>query len=304
MNRIKEKFKQLLLPTIYEASLVANKHLLYDTVAHDMRRLCLMSHDVGITDQMNTKEEIVVSLTTYGKRLYDVYLTIESIMQGTMKPNNIVLWLEDNLKTEVIPLYLQRQVQRGLEIRFCKDIKSYKKLIPSLKAFPDSIIVTIDDDVIYEPDVLEKLVNAYNKDSHHVYANRVNKITIDATGEPQKYSSWKVVKEMGESPLNFFTGVGGVLYPPHCFPNEVFNEDSFMNLAPYGDDIWFYAMALLNGYTVSKVFTHDENGNDFLVNGSVQDVSLYHINTEGVNMNDKQIKAVFERYNICKLLKS
>ena len=62
-------------------------------------------------------------------------------------------------------------------------------------------------------------------------------------------------------------------------------------------------MSLLKGYTIRKVYTHNANGNDFLVNESVQDVSLYHVNTEGENLNDKQIMAVFDKYNIYKYLK-
>lgn len=303
ISKIKKKIKDFLLPTMYEASVIANEKQLFHFWAGKMRDFCLYSNNCGITDQKNSDAEVVVSLTTYGKRLYEVYLTIESIMQGTMKPNKIVLWLEEASKNNNLPLYLQKQMERGLDIRYCKDIKSYKKLIPSLEAFPESIIVTIDDDVLYEPDVLEKLVNAYNTDCNHIYANRVNRIALDADGKPKKYSEWSVVKDTVASPLNFFTGVGGVLYPPHCFVNEVGNEKAFMTLAPCGDDIWFYAMALLKGYTISKVYTHNENGNDFLVNESVQDMSLYHINTEGEKLNDKQVRAVFEKYNIYQYLK-
>ena len=303
MKLLKKRIKDYLLPTSYEASVIANNKQLFHIAAMQMKNQTLNSHIPGITNEQYTDAEVVVSLTTYSKRLYEVYLTIESIMQGTLKPNRIVLWLEDNLKNTVIPIYLQRQMTRGLEIQFYKDIRSYKKLIPSLKLYPKSIIVTIDDDAIYEPDLLEKLVNAYNMDKHHIYANRVSRIELNDNYKPKEYSTWSIDKETGASPLNFFTGVGGVLYPPNCFCDEVLNEDVFQTIAPYGDDIWFYTMSLLNGYTVYKVYTHDANGNDFFVNESVQDISLYHKNIEGEKLNDTQIKAVFDKYNIYKLLK-
>lgn len=303
MKKIKQFLKNLLSPTIYECAVNANHKQLYEFAAMRLKNSCLTSNTVGISNEKIADAELVVSLTTYSKRLYEVYLTIESIMQGTLKPNRIILWLEEELKDGVLPLYLQRQIVRGLEVRYYKNIRSYKKLIPSLKAFPNSIIVTIDDDVIYEPDLIEKLVKAYIKDPHHVYANRVSRIEFDNDGNLKKYADWTNVKEPGASPRYFFTGVGGVLYPPHCFTDEVLNEDIFKFLSPYGDDIWFYAMALSNGYTVSKVYTHDVCGNDYLVNDSVQDISLYHINNEGDMLNDKQMKAVFEKYGIYKLLK-
>lgn len=304
MNYIKQIIKKTFSNLVYEASCIANDKQMFHIIANDMRNQCLRCLQSGITKELHAEKEIVVSLTTHSKRLFDVYLTIESIMQGTMKPNHIVLWLEKDLANTIIPLYLQKQMKRGLEIRYCNDIRSYKKLIPTLKQFPDSIIVTIDDDVIYLPDMLEKLVNAYNKSPYHIHANRVSKIELKPDGTPMKYSCWKVVSNVGHSNLFFFTGVGGVLYPPSCFNEEVFNEEVFMSLAPYGDDIWFFAMALLNGFTVNKVFTHDKVGNDFLINESVQDISLFHVNTEGEKQNDKQIKAVFDRYNIYKHLKA
>ncbi len=49
---------------------------------------------------------------------------------------------------------------KGLTIDWCEDIKSYKKLIPTLKKYPDAIIVTADDDLIYDNKWLEQLYNA------------------------------------------------------------------------------------------------------------------------------------------------
>jgi hypothetical protein len=37
-------------------------------------------------------------------------------------------------------------------------------------------------------------------------------------------------------------GVSGVIYPPHIFPNEVFNTEVFLKIAPHTDDIWFWLM--------------------------------------------------------------
>lgn len=119
------------------------------------------STESGIEQTKFCDHEVVVSLTTYGKRLYEVASTIESIMQGTMKPNRIVLWLEEGLKDTPLPILLQRQQTRGLEIGYCEDLRSYKKLIPTLIKYPDAVIITIDDDAIYNCDVVEKLVNTY-----------------------------------------------------------------------------------------------------------------------------------------------
>jgi hypothetical protein len=44
--------------------------------------------------------EAVISLTTYGDRVDSVYLTIESIGAGTVRPRRLILWLDK----EIVPL--------------------------------------------------------------------------------------------------------------------------------------------------------------------------------------------------------
>ena len=62
-----------------------------------------------------------------------------------------------------MPKELKELMKRGLEIRFCKDIGPHGKLIYALKEFPDAIVVTADDDMIYPKDWLEKLFESYKK---------------------------------------------------------------------------------------------------------------------------------------------
>jgi hypothetical protein len=114
----------------------------------------------------------------------------------------------------------------------------------------------------------------------------------------EKYASWIWGYEnFDPSPLNFPTGVGGVLYPPHCFPSEVFNKDVYFEICKYADDIWFKAMSLMNGFISQKVYTHNKNGNDFLINDNMQDITLAKQNNDK-SMNDIQLKAVFDKYDL------
>ena len=59
-----------------------------------MEQNILHLHESGIVDTKYCDHEIIVSLTTYGKRFYDVAITIESIMEQTMKANRIILWID------------------------------------------------------------------------------------------------------------------------------------------------------------------------------------------------------------------
>lgn len=262
-----------------------------------LKLVSLGAKEQGVSDKPLCDKEVIVSLTTYDKRYYDVYLTIESIMQGTVKPNRIILWLADEMRDMPMPVSLKRQMERGLEIGYTKDIRSYKKLIPTLKEHQNSVIITIDDDVLYEYDLVENLVNAYNTDPHHVHGGRLKCFGLDKHSMPEDYRKWKEVCQVGlPSPRNMCIGVGGVLYPPHCFTDEVFNEAAFMALCPRADDIWFWCMANMNGYSSAKVFTHSRRGTDFLTNPDVQESSLTKTNVGGKSENNLQLHAVIRHY--------
>ena len=45
----------------------------------------LNSSEKGVSNEAISDKEVIVSLTSYGPRIYEVYLAIESIMQGTIK---------------------------------------------------------------------------------------------------------------------------------------------------------------------------------------------------------------------------
>lgn len=275
---------------------------IFEQKAIRLTEQALHSEFCGITTEKYCKEEIIVSLTSYGKRINDVYLAIESIMQGSLKPNRIFLWLsEEEFSKATLPITLQKQMERGLEIRFCKDIRSFKKLIFALKECPNATIITIDDDAIYNFDFVENLLAAHKRIANCIWANRINEMTYTDNGTLKSYLHWNGT--IKTNPINvknnFFTGVGGVLYPPHSLHKEVFNEDVFMDICPTADDIWFNAMARLNGTEIHKITAHSSIDEVFLVNDKLQSGGLCVKNNDPNDCrNDKQIKAVFEKYGL------
>ncbi len=282
----------------------ANNSLLFEQKSEMLRYFTLRSTEAGVSTQKLCDHEVIVTLTTFGQRLFDVYLAIESIMQGSLRPNRIILWLAEDMRDQVLPITLQKQMARGLEIEYTPDTRSYKKLLPTLEKYPDAVCVTIDDDLIYNFDLLENLVNAYNDAPDCIHACRVHHIKVDNNGFPIPYNDWDWCAGSKEaSKFNFATGGGGTLYPPHCMSPHVSDKDAYTRLAPLADDVWFYAMALLNGYRVKKCFTRSNSGEEYIQNESVQSISLNASNVAG-GKNDEQIRAVFEKYGIYDILKS
>lgn len=265
----------------------------------------LHSEESGVSSIKHCEHELIVSLTTYGKRLQDVCFTIESLMQQTLKPNKIILNLDSSARVQPLPIALKNQIKRGLEIKIIDDsIRSYKKLIPTLKDNPEAIIITVDDDLLYEFDVLERLFNSYLAHPNKVSALRTHTIMFDDNKTPLSYNNWKMGCADTQNPYHLFaTGVGGVLYPPHILSEEVFNQDVFTSICPTADDVWFHAMALKNGTGIVKVPSRNSDGCDYILNESVQDMGLCTINTGNGGLNDPQIKAVYEKYGIYEILK-
>ena len=105
-----------------------------------------------------------------------------------------------------------------------------------------------DDDIYYPTKWLEKLYLSYISHPEDIHVHRAHRVNLNAT-----YENWqKHVMEENARYDNFLTGVGGVLYPPKCFTKEVLREDIFLKNAPFADDIWFWAMCVLNNKKITK----------------------------------------------------
>lgn len=210
--------------------------------------------DLGITNKKRNPC-LIVSLTSYPERMYDIHYCLYSLLTQTVKPDEIILWLSKeefpNLEKDVPKKVIQLK-NYGLTIKWVdENLKSYKKLVYALEEYPEDIIVTADDDSFYPKDWLEKLYNEY--DGLNILAHRVHKIKYK-NGIIDSYNKWKYCVINNElSFLNFFTGVGGVLYPPNSLYKDVLNRDLFKKLAPDSDDIWFWAMAVLNNKKIKVV---------------------------------------------------
>lgn len=274
-------------------------HLLrYDTRRNSLIDHILHDTEKGVTTEKYGQNEVIVSLTTYGKRIHEVAFSIESLMQQSMKANRIVLWLDESFKGQPLPNLLIMQQKRGLEIAYCTDIRSFTKLIPQMQTTPDAVIITIDDDILYDYDVLEHLILAYLSSPQMIHSCRVHRMLFDSNGKLMPYNQWDSrCSQLGTDKCNFLTGVGGVLYPPHSLDDEVFNQNVFLDICPDADDVWFTAMAIKKGTPINKVFTRNEHGEDYLEipYALEQGLAVKNVVQGG---NDRQIKAVFDKYKL------
>lgn len=196
---------------------------------------------------------LYVSLTSYPARFRTLANTLKCLLMQSAAPQGVLLWIAegdlDRLPAEVLQLK-----PYGLQIASCRDIRSYKKIIPALEKQRDAFWVTADDDCYYGPRWLEQLVRAWTPYSREVICHRAHRIRVDAQGAPLPYLSWELeLRAESVHTENFMTGVGGVLYPPGCFATEVTDEALFQRLCPGCDDVWLWWMLRRQGFWVRKI---------------------------------------------------
>lgn len=198
---------------------------------------------------------VTVSLTSHSKRVSDFApFAIYSIFHQTVLPNRIVLninqekWNDDNL-----PELIQKLQIAGLEVNFCEDVGPHTKLLPAMLKYPEEVIITIDDDIYYDKELVEELLSTReaSEKTNVVVCRTAKEITFE-DGKMLPYSQWPQATPDSKTYLSPF-GWSGMLYSPHCFSEEVFNKDVYQKLCPKADDIWFTIMELIGNVPIVMV---------------------------------------------------
>ena len=246
-------------------------------------------------NKIKREKPIIVSLTSYRERFSDLPKTIYSLLKQNIKPDKIILWLDEECEDlAYLPYEITQFIKNGLEIRFVKDIGSYTKVIYAFKEFGDSIIVTADDDIYYPKDWLNKLYLSYVSQPEDIHVHRAHRVIIE-NNQIIPYEKWeKHVNEESARFDNFITGVGGVLYPPNCFGKEVLRKDIFLKEAPYADDIWFWIMALVYNRKIRVINNHIKTLITTNLFRQLFMKTLYNQNRKGEN--DRQLNNLIKYY--------
>ena len=241
-------------------------------------------------------DAVIVSLTTFPARIGYVHLAVKSLLNQTVQPGKIILWLaEDQFRDTEIPKQLVELCDCGLEIRCCdEDLLAHKKYYYAMREFPDHIIVTYDDDIIYPEDSLEKLLKMHQRHPKAIICNRGREIAMEQDSVAP-YRCWKVSGRIpaGVPTYRVMASTGaGTLYPPRCMPEETFDIEKIRALALTADDLWMKVMSIRAGIPVVKSQTR---GKGLCVSKRKQDVTLAHQNVDQ-SLNDRVMQALLECY--------
>ncbi|MCR4683250.1 MAG: glycosyltransferase [Clostridiales bacterium] len=228
--------------------------------------------------------EIIVSFTSFPERIATVHLVAESLLVQTFPCDRIILYLaQEQFENGTLPgqLVSLEESHARFEIRFCDDLKPHKKYFYVMREYPEAVVITFDDDVVYRNTLIEDLLDSFIRHPGAVSCNYGHTIIMNGPDSFAPYTNWQAAEKLIGMPsfLTVAAGVGGVLYPPGSIPEQAFDIAAIRAICLMQDDLWLKWNQLKN--EIKCVVLSGENKFDYI--GNTQDHSLWESN----KLNDR-----------------
>ncbi len=111
------------------------------------------------------QEQIIVSLTSHKPRLGNLPTILDTIYSQTIVPDKVVLNLAVDVSLpNAVADYLD---EHHVEVYRVPDTKVYKKLLHTLKRYPNDIVISIDDDFLYPSGMIEDFLSMHQRHPNH-----------------------------------------------------------------------------------------------------------------------------------------
>ena len=207
-------------------------------------------------EPLEDSEELpIVSITTFPLRTKHFWITLYFIFMQTIRPGKIIVVLSkeefpNGIKS--LPKSMLYYCDKGVEYCFVDyNLRPHNKYYYAMQNYSQRIIITLDDDLLYYSDTIERLLKLHSRFPNSVCSNRVIKIEM---GENSicPISDWHLTfKEQGPSLLLWALGYSGVLYPPGWCDDEIlFDKELISRLSLHADDLWLKAIEIISGVKV------------------------------------------------------
>lgn len=267
------------------------RRVILSGIYHTNNFLCWYYHNIKKKSISSPEEaDYVVSLTTYPARVGNVWRVIEMAanQRGIQDKYAICLYL---IKSEFegidLPAKIKELQARGLTVKFNEEnLKCHNKYFYAFKDYPEKTIITIDDDLQYNHHSISGLIKKNKEYPDCIIYNRGNRIFKN---EP--YNNWPFVENLTCPQHDVFpTGVGGVLYPPHCCNRFVTDMEVIKKTCLRADDLWLNFMSRLNH---TKVVQTGLKSTYMVLPDTSQQTALWLVNNDVIQVgNDVQINEI------------
>ena len=256
---------------------------------------------------MNNKK-IIVSMTSWPPRYKSAALAMKSIVQQCDEGNlhdrvKFVLVLSED---ECCATYARKDACElmdkmdalGVEVIIDKgNIRSHKKLIPTLEKYPDNPILVVDDDIQQEKCWLRTFISDSDKHPYEIiYGNATSRVKVtDGQIIEDRGVVAHIMSKPGQQSIDLkpANGAAGTLYPIHTFTDaSFFDRELFMRLSPTSDETWQWAFAVMAGRQYRCLSAHNIPN----TLGADQQHALYSINRYKYNEIHNAIAEEFPLY--------
>lgn len=247
--------------------------------------------------------KIYLSLTSIFDKQSILLQSLKSIITQSVLPDKCFIYLSEEpylldkgfknkkMNKELLEFINSNKI---FEIKWVNNIGPYRKLLFLLKEkwYEDCIILTIDDDVIYNNNLIKDYISDYNI---HKCCISYRGWTFDFNNEDFSDCIYTKRKPtiLKHSKYNFAnSGVGMVTHPSffHKTGNLIFNIDAINELCKTGDDIWYYFCRIANN--IDTVIINKPTYFRFLINHN--NVALFH--NYNKNQNNINIRKTAKKF--------
>lgn len=248
----------------------------------------------------NYCENAIVSLTSFPKRINTLWMVIDSLCNQNLQPRviNLTLCVDEfpNMERD-LPNSLLYYKDYGLRISWIDhSLGPHSKYLYALQHYAEHYVITVDDDIYYRKDLVQRLYWISRKFPSCVCANNAVQI-VNTDFIIPTYNNFSLPSnELYPSHNYVALGYNGVIYPPHVFNNsQAYDTDVIKHTCKRADDLWLKAQEILCDV---KVVYGGFYTTSIEIYGS-QLISLRSTNTSKVESgNDKQWENLNKTFNL------
>lgn len=191
-----------------------------------------------------SQQKIIISLTTIPSRLNNINLVLDSILNQTIKPDEIVLIIpkksfREQKEINQDPYLINQNLKKYFNENKITILRPDEDYGPIMKILPvilrekqnktNNIIISIDDDKKYFENMIEELINCYKRTQ--TVCARKGCVLLFKTNDINNLNRSQIIEKPLRSAdfdydkkINFIYGTGGVLYCPSFFNDNILDE--------------------------------------------------------------------------------
>jgi protein O-GlcNAc transferase len=230
-----------------------------------------------------------VCITSYPKRFSALIEVLQNLRKQSLYPNRVCVFLSSANVSEADLTCLSGIT--NLSLFLVPDLGPGTKLIPRLAMGHDRPIVVLDDDLVYDSNLLRDLVDAHRKTPNVVIGSRTHRVVRDAEMNIVSYRKWDWECQDTNPSWDIFPTSGhGTLYPPGCFARSVLDISAYSLLSKHTDDLWYFFHSRLAGREARRL----PGVRPVEVLEGTQDTALW--GTGNQQRNDINLQLLIEEY--------